>query len=65
MNVVINDILIREAFKYSKDVRTEQELFEIALQEYIMHRKQKNLKDLRGKITFREDYDYKKMREMR
>jgi len=62
-NVVINDELIEEAFQYSDNVTTKKELIETALKEYVMSRKRKNIKELRGKISFREDYDHKSMRE--
>ena len=62
-NVVINDELIEEAFQYSDNVTTKKELIETALKEYVMNRKRKNLKELRGKISFREDYDHKSMRK--
>jgi hypothetical protein len=63
-NVVINDKLVEEAFRYSRNIATEKELIEIALTEYVMNRKQKSIKELKGKIKFREDYDYKLMREI-
>jgi len=37
--------------------------FEMFFKEYATNVKKKSLKDLRGKIAFREDYDYKLMRE--
>ena len=62
-NIVLNDELVEEAFKYSNNITTKKELVETALQEYVNNRKRKNLKDLRRKIQFRDDYDYKSMRE--
>jgi Arc/MetJ family transcription regulator len=62
-NVVLNDELMEEAFKYSQTVSTKKELIEVALREYVNNRKRKNLKELKGKIKFREDYDYKAMRK--
>ena len=32
------------------------------LTDYMIHRNKKSLKDLKGKISFRDDYDYKSMR---
>jgi len=61
-NVVLDDKLVEEAFKYSETISTKRELLETALQEYVNVRKRKNIKDLRGKIKFRSDYDYKAMR---
>ena len=62
-NVVLNDELIEEAFKYSRAISTKRELIETALQEYVYNRKRKNIKELRGKIQFSDDYDYKSMRK--
>jgi Arc/MetJ family transcription regulator len=61
-NVVLNDELVEEAFKFSQAISTKRELIEVALQEYVNNRKRKNLKELKGKLHFSKDYDYKKMR---
>ena len=61
-NIVLNDTLVEEAFKYSVDIRTKKELVETALKEYVQNRKIKDLRELKGKIVFFENYDYKKMR---
>ena len=61
-NIVLNDTLIEEAFKYSIDIHTKKELVETALKEYVQNRKLKDLRELKGKVMFAEDYDYKKMR---
>jgi Arc/MetJ family transcription regulator len=62
-NIVLDDKLVDEAFKYSQTISTKRELIEAALKEYVDTRKRKNIKELRGKIAFREDYDYKAMRK--
>ena len=59
---MLNDKLVEEAFKFSQSVSTKRELIEVALREYVDDRKRKNLKDLKGKIEFSDDYDYKAMR---
>jgi Arc/MetJ family transcription regulator len=64
-NIVLDDKLVEEAFKFSQAISTKKELIEMALKEYVNNRKRKNLKELKGKIKFRMDYDYKKMREMK
>ena len=61
-NVVLNDELVDEAFKISQSISTKKELIETALREYVNNRKRKNIRELRGKIIFDDDYDYKKMR---
>jgi Arc/MetJ family transcription regulator len=62
-NIVLNDELVEEAFKFSEAISTKKELIEMALKEYVNTRKRKNIKELKGKIKFREDYDYKAMRK--
>ena len=62
-NIELNDELVDEAFKFSKTISTKRELIETALMEYVNTRKRRNIKELRGKIKFRGDYDYKAMRK--
>jgi Arc/MetJ family transcription regulator len=64
-NIVLDDNLVEEAFKFSQTVSTKRELIETALKEYVNNRKRKSLKELKGKIKFSVDYDYKKMRELK
>ncbi|WP_073073321.1 type II toxin-antitoxin system VapB family antitoxin [Thermosipho atlanticus] len=61
-NIVIDDALIEEAMKLS-NLKTKKEVVNLALKEFVQTRKRKNLKDLKGKIEFADDYDYKKMRK--
>jgi Arc/MetJ family transcription regulator len=61
-NIVLDDKLVQEAFSYSSNIKTKRELIEVALKEYVSSRKVKDLRDLRGKIQFDENYDHKKMR---
>lgn len=60
-NVVIDDHLITEAFKLTK-LKTKKDLIRTALQELIENRKKMDLRKIKGKINFRDDYDYKEMR---
>jgi len=60
-NVVIDDYLINEAFKLTK-LKTKKDLIRTALQEMIENRKKMDLRKIKGKINFRDDYDYKEMR---
>ncbi len=60
-NIDIDDNLMEEAFRLT-NVRTKKELVNMALKELIRNRKKLNLLDLSGKIEFREDYDYKQLR---
>jgi Arc/MetJ family transcription regulator len=40
-NIVLNDDLVDEAFKFSRTISTKRELIETALQEYVNNRKEK------------------------
>ena len=62
-NIVLNDKLMDEAFKFSQTITTKKELIETALKEYVDTRKRKNIRELRGEIKFSDDYDYKFMRK--
>lgn len=62
-NIVIDDELFKKAFQYSR-AKTKKELIHEALEELITVRQRLDLRDLRGKIKFKEDYDYKKMRKL-
>jgi Arc/MetJ family transcription regulator len=61
-NIVLDDNLVREAFKYSK-ATTKKDLIHCALREYVQNHARRNLSDLKGRIAFRNGYDYKKMRQ--
>jgi len=61
-NVVLNDELVEEAFGFSQTISTKRELIETALREYVDNRKRKNIAELRGKIKFSDNYNYKSMR---
>jgi len=61
-NVLLDDALIKEALKLGR-LKTKKALIHEALKEYVDNRKRLNLLDLAGKITFKNDYDYKAMRE--
>jgi Arc/MetJ family transcription regulator len=60
-NVIIDDSLLEEAFILTK-IKTKKELLKTALEELIENRKRKDIREIRGKINFYEDYDYKEMR---
>lgn len=60
-NIDIDENLLKEAFKYTK-VKTKKGLITLGLKEFIENHRRKDLRDIKGKIRFRDDYDYKKMR---
>ena len=61
-NIVIDDELMEEAFTVSGGVSTKKELVELALREFVDTRKRRDLRELRGRVAFADEYDYKSMR---
>ncbi len=61
-NIVLDDDLVRRAFKLS-GAKTKKDLVHEALEELISARGKRNLGDLRGKVRFRQSYDYKALRK--
>ena len=61
-NIVLDDELVKKAFKHSA-ARTKKELVHEALEELISSRQRRDLRDLRGKISFAAGYDHKKLRK--
>ena len=61
-NINLDDTLIEKAMKMSK-AKSKREVIHLALKEFVANKQRLNLMDLRGKIQFRDDYDYKKMRK--
>jgi hypothetical protein len=53
--------LLENAYSLMPNAK-KKDVIETALEEFIQKRRQKNLRDIREKITFFEDYDYKAMR---
>lgn len=60
-NIVLDDELVKEAFKLS-DAKTKKDLVDRALTEFVQNHKKKDLRELRGKISFYPGYDYKALR---
>ena len=60
-NVVLDDKLVTKAFQYSR-AKTKKDLINEALEELIAVRQRLDIRDLKGKIEFKKNYDYKKMR---
>ncbi len=61
-NIVIEDELFMEAILLA-GVKTKRETVEIALREFVLNRKRKNLSLLKGKNLIDPKYDYKKLRK--
>ena len=61
-NIVLDDNLVRKALKLSGE-KTKKDLVQKALEELVAAREKRDLRELRGKIGFRSDYDYKALRK--
>ncbi len=63
-NIELDDKLIQKAFLYvPKQITTKRALIDLALREYIEHHSRRDIREIRGKIQFRENYDYKALRD--
>ncbi len=61
-NIVIDDKLIKEAFKYSS-AKTKKDLIREALKRFVDNHRRMDIRKLKGKIQFEEGYDYKLLRK--
>ncbi len=61
-NIVLDDELVEEAFKHL-GAQTKRELVDMAFREFVENQRRKDIRELRGKISFHPGYDYKKLRE--
>lgn len=60
-NIVLDDKLIQEAFRYT-DLTTKRELIDLALREFVSYHKRRDIRELRGKAKIHKDYYYKALR---
>lgn len=60
-NIVLDDALVQEALLLSQ-LKTKRELIDVALQEFVAHRKRLNIRDIKGLGGISDDYDYKSLR---
>ena len=61
-NLAIDEKLLKQAFEIS-GLKTKKATVNLALQEFIQRRKQKEIIELFGKLPADEDYDYKQGRK--
>lgn len=61
-NIDLDEALVEEAMRLAK-ATTKREVVHKALQEFVANKRRKDLRDLRGKISFAPGYDYKTLRE--
>ena len=62
--VVLNDELVAEAFALT-GAQTKKDLLDVALKELIRTHRKKDLTELAGQISLREDFDHKALRVTR
>jgi Arc/MetJ family transcription regulator len=60
-NLAIDEKLLCEALRIS-GLKTKKDTVNEALKEYVLRRKQGEIVELFGGISYAEDYDYKKLR---
>jgi Arc/MetJ family transcription regulator len=60
-NIVLDDDLIAEAIRVT-GIKTKKDVIHEALRLLVSIKKRKSLLDLKGKIEFAPDYDYKSLR---
>jgi Arc/MetJ family transcription regulator len=60
-NIDLNEDLVDEGMKLT-GVRTKRELVNRALQEFVENHRRLDIRNLRGKVQFRSDYDHKRLR---
>lgn len=63
-NIDLDDELVAEAFALT-GAQTKRELLRLALCELIRVRRKKDLSELAGRISLRDDFDHKAMRATR
>jgi Arc/MetJ family transcription regulator len=60
-NIMLNDSLMTEAFKYA-GVNTKKDLIDLALREFVRQHKRADIRKLRGKGLIDPSYDYRAAR---
>jgi len=60
-NVKLDDKMVEAAVKLG-NFKTKQEALNVALAEFVARRNRLRILELGGKIEFRPDWDYRKMR---
>lgn len=63
-NVKLDEKMVEEAVRLGH-FKTKQEALNVALSEFVARRNRLRILELGGKIDFRPDWDYKKMRGKR
>lgn len=61
-NLKIDERLLADAVTLGK-FKTKKEAVNMALEEFVRHRRQLQVLELEGKVEYFDDYDYKKSRQ--
>ncbi len=64
MNLKLDEKMVEEAVRLG-NFKTKQEALSVALSEFVARRNRLRILELGGKIEFRPDWNYKKMRGKR
>ena len=60
-NIELDDTLVEEAMRYA-GVRTKKDLVHLALREFVARHRRRDVRELRGTVGIRSDYDHKRLR---
>lgn len=60
-NIVLDEDLLKQAFLYAH-VSSKKDLVDLALREFVQHHSRRDIRELKGKVKIRDDYDYKALR---
>ena len=60
-NIDLDDDLMKEAFRLT-DAKTKKDLVHLALRELVDRRRRRDIRELRGVVGIRPDYDHKSLR---
>jgi Arc/MetJ family transcription regulator len=60
-NIDLDDDLMAEAFRLTA-ASTKKDLVHLALRELVERRRRRDVRELRGTVGIRPDYDYKSLR---
>ncbi len=61
-NIVLDENLVEEARRCAGG-GTKRELVDRALREFVESHKRRDVRELRGRVSIRSDYDHKRLRE--
>lgn len=61
-NIVLDEDLVEEARRCAGG-GTKRELVDRALREFVESHKRRDVRELRGRVSIRSDYDHKRLRE--